>query len=74
MGLPSLREKIAEDLNTRNHIPCKAENIVITPGTKQAIILSLMALLEPGDEVVVIMPAWVSYIPQSFIAETQVCV
>lgn len=74
MGLPSLREKIAEDLNTRNHIPCKAENIVITPGTKQAIILSLMALLEPGDEVVVIMPAWVSYIPQSFIAETQVVV
>ena len=74
MGLPSLRKKIAEDLNERNHIPCVAENIVITPGTKQAIVLSLMALLEPGDEVVVIMPAWVSYIPQTYIAEPQAVV
>lgn len=69
LGLMSLRQKIADEINKRNHIPCDAKNIVITPGTKQAVMLSLMALLEPGDEVVIVLPAYVSYIPQIYIAE-----
>ena len=69
LGLMPLRKKIAEDVATRSHIPCEMQNIVITPGTKQAVMLSLMALLEPGDEVVIVLPAYVSYIPQIYIAE-----
>lgn len=69
LGLMSLRQKIADDVKERCHIPCEMKNIVITPGTKQAVMLSLMALLEPGDEVVVVLPAYVSYVPQIYIAE-----
>ena len=69
LGLTSLRQKIANDLRDRSHIPAEMKNVVITPGTKQAVMLSLMALLEPGDEVVVVLPAYVSYVPQIYIAE-----
>lgn len=74
LGLMSLRKKIAEDVAIRSHIPCEMQNIVITPGTKQAVMLSLMALLEPGDEVVIVLPAYVSYIPQIYIAEPEAIV
>ncbi len=69
LGLFTLREKIAQEVRERCHIQCSAENVVITPGTKQAVFLSLMALLEPGDEVIIVLPAYVSYIPQIYIAE-----
>lgn len=74
LGMMSLRKKIADDVSTRSHIPCEMQNIVITPGTKQAVMLSLMALLEPGDEVVIVQPAYVSYIPQIYIAEPEAVV
>ena len=70
----SLRQKIADDIKERSHIPCEMKNIVITPGTKQAVMLSLMALLEPDDEVVIVLPAYVSYIPQIYIAEPEAVV
>lgn len=71
LGLMPLRKKIAEDVALRSHIPCEMQNIVITPGTKQAVMLSLMALLEPGDEVIIVLPAYVSYIPQIYILQSQ---
>jgi aspartate aminotransferase len=69
LGVYALREKIAEKFKIENNINANAENIIITPGAKQALQIMLMALLEPYDEVVMIMPAYVSYIPQVFIAE-----
>lgn len=71
-GLTGLRQKIAGSLKQKNNINCSAGNILITPGTKQSISLLLMALLEPGDEVVIILPAYVSYVPQVYLAEPQV--
>lgn len=68
-GLFPLREKIASELETKNNINCTAQNIIVTPGTKQAVSIALMALLEPGDEVIIIQPAYVSYIPQVYLAE-----
>lgn len=68
-GLLTLREKIAESLKIKNRLNCKAKNILITPGAKQAIFLSLLALLEPEDEVIVVLPGYVSYIPLIYIAE-----
>ena len=69
LGLPSLRQKISDDLVRRCGLPCRMDNIVITPGTKAALQIVLMALLQPGDEVVFITPAYVSYEPQVYIAE-----
>jgi aspartate aminotransferase len=74
MGLPGLRTRLAEKLYRENQIPAKAENILITPGAKQALQLGLFALLEPGDEVIVINPSFVSFIPQIYLAEPRAVV
>jgi aspartate/methionine/tyrosine aminotransferase len=69
LGLPELREKLALQFKALDKVPAKANNIIVTPGAKQAMILALMVLLQPGDEVVVINPSFVSFIPQFYIAE-----
>ena len=74
MGLPGLRKRLAEKVHIENQIPAKAENILITPGAKQALQLGLFALLEPGDEVIVINPSFVSFIPQIYLAEPRAVV
>ena len=62
-GLPSLREAIARKLREENGIPCTAEEVLVTPGGKFAIYLALTAILNPGDEALVLDPSWVSYAP-----------
>lgn len=69
LGLIELRELIRDKLLKDNGINASIENIVVTPGAKQALYLALMALLEPYDEVINITPCYVSYIPQIKIAE-----
>lgn len=69
MGLLKLREKIAAKLNCENEIPCSASNILVSAGAKQAFQQACMALLKPGDEVIIINPSFVSFIPQIYIAE-----
>lgn len=61
-GIPSLREAIAETLGDRG-ISSDADDVIVTPGAKQAIFEAVQALVDPGDEVVLIDPAWVSYEP-----------
>ncbi|MBL6446582.1 pyridoxal phosphate-dependent aminotransferase [Fulvivirga sp. 29W222] len=60
-GYQDLREAIAKKLNDENKIAYKAENIVVSNGAKQSIANVMLALLNPGDEVVVFSPYWVSY-------------
>lgn len=60
-GLPELREGIARVMASRTGLHFGAQNIAITPGTKYAVYASLAALVEPGDEVLVPAPYWVSY-------------
>jgi aspartate aminotransferase len=74
MGIQGLREKLAFKLQQENGIPSVANNILITPGAKQALQMGLFALLEPGDEVIVINPSFVSFIPQIYIAEPKAVV
>ena len=60
-GYPDLREAIADKLRRDNKLDWKAENIVVSTGAKQSIANIMMAMLNPGDEVVVFSPYWVSY-------------
>lgn len=69
MGLDSLRVHIAEKLKKENAIECDKNAICVAFGAKQALILALMAILQPGDEVINISPCYVSYVPQIKIAE-----
>ena len=60
-GYQDLREAIADKFNRENNIPYKAENIVVSNGAKQSIANIMYTLVNPGDEVIVFSPYWVSY-------------
>ncbi|HEU5364832.1 MAG TPA: aminotransferase class I/II-fold pyridoxal phosphate-dependent enzyme, partial [Hanamia sp.] len=63
-GLFSLREAIAEKVEFLYHNKVNPETeITITPGGTYAIYTALTAVLNPGDEVIVLEPAYDSYVP-----------
>ncbi|SNR26171.1 pyridoxal phosphate-dependent aminotransferase [Halorubrum vacuolatum] len=59
-GIPELREAIAEKLRG-NGIDATADEVIVTPGGKQALYEIFGTLIDDGDEVVLLDPAWVSY-------------
>jgi aspartate/methionine/tyrosine aminotransferase len=60
-GVPALREEIADYLQRTRRISVSPENVVIAPGCKLALFMALMALLEPGDEVLYPDPGFPGY-------------
>ncbi len=60
-GEPRLKEAIAHKLQTDNHLNYQPENIIVTNGGKHSLYNLMMALIEPGDEVIIPVPYWVSY-------------
>ncbi|MEM6361013.1 MAG: pyridoxal phosphate-dependent aminotransferase [Bacteroidota bacterium] len=60
-GYQDFREAIANKLQSENNIPCSSSNIVVSNGAKQSIANVMYALVDPGDEVIVFSPYWVSY-------------
>lgn len=60
-GEPKLREAIAHKLKTDNHLDYKAENVIVTNGGKHSLYNLIVALIEPGDEVIIPAPYWLSY-------------
>ena len=59
-GSPELCQAVSEHL-TRHEINIDPDNIVVAPGCKQAVLYAMMATLDPGDEVLLLAPAWPSY-------------
>lgn len=60
-GIPDLRQALARKLREENGIDYAASEIVLANGAKQAIANAVLALIEPGDEVMLLSPYWVSY-------------
>src|SRR5881296_1194675 len=61
-GIPELREQLARYYSSQYSVKVDpSTEIIVTAGSKIAIHMSLMAILDPGDEVVIHEPAWVSY-------------
>lgn len=60
-GLLALRNAISDKLKTENKVSYDASEIVVSSGAKHAITNALMAILDPGDEVIVPVPYWTSY-------------
>jgi aspartate aminotransferase len=60
-GEPKLREAIAHKLRNDNGLDYKAENVLVTNGGKHSLFNLIMALIDPGDEVIVPAPYWLSY-------------
>lgn len=59
-GIPELREAITTRL-AEDDLQYDAENLIVTPGAKQALYEAFQTAVDPGDEVVLLDPAWVSY-------------
>jgi len=66
-GIPELRTALAEteqaniDPESLDETRCTEENIMICPGARFAVYLAITTLLNPGDEIIVIEPAWPAY-------------
>ena len=60
-GYPRLRELIAEKVTRRNHLPTTADQVVVTTGGGGGLFTTFLALLNPGDEVLVTDPVWSGY-------------
>ncbi len=73
-GIPALREAVANYQNSinGNAIPWIADDVLVSAGAKMAIYDAIQAGINPGDEVVIPMPAWVSYSEMVKLAEGKV--
>ncbi|EHC12824.1 pyridoxal phosphate-dependent aminotransferase [Fischerella thermalis] len=60
-GEPKLREAIARKLQNENGLAYKAENVIVTNGGKHSLFNLMLAAIEPGDEVIIPAPYWLSY-------------
>ena len=68
-GLPQLREKISKYLFVKTGNEYPKENILITPGSKEAMLLIHLAF---NGEIIIPAPGWVSYEPQADIGSNKV--
>jgi aspartate/methionine/tyrosine aminotransferase len=64
-GLATLRALIAEKVAARNGFACRPEQVVVTTGACGGIHACLLALLDPGDELLVPDPGWTTYVPMA---------
>src|SRR6266516_706168 len=60
-GVPALREAIADYLKRTRRVDATAEQVIVAPGCKMALSLAMMALIEPGDEVLFPDPSFPIY-------------
>ncbi len=70
-GLPELRDQIAKDMNAACGSGYGPMDVIVTPGIKAAVYFALCAVLEPGDEAVLISPYYVSYPAMVKLAEPE---
>ena len=60
-GYPDLRQAIARKLERENHLHYTPSEILVSNGAKQSVCNTVMAMVNPGDEVIIPAPYWVSY-------------
>lgn len=68
-GFPELRKGIADKLNKENGLNWTADNVVVSTGAKQSIANVLLSVVNPGEEVIIFAPFWVSYAEMVKLAE-----
>ena len=68
-GYPELRKAIAAKLKRENNLDYDFDQIVVSTGAKQALANAILCLVNPGDEVIIPTPYWVSYSEMVKLAE-----
>ena len=71
-GLPLLREKIADFYHKKYDAAVTADDLLISAGSKAIIFMCMQAVLEPGEEVIIHEPAWLSYREQALLVGADV--
>jgi aspartate aminotransferase len=61
-GYPELRQAISDKFKRQNGLEYKPEQIVVSTGAKQSLANVILSLVNPGDEVLILAPYWVSYL------------
>lgn len=74
-GIPELRQAICRKLQRDNGLHYAPEQICVSTGAKQALFNAVMAVTNPGDEVIIPTPGWVSYVEMvKLVGGVPVCV
>ena len=68
-GYESLRRAVCDKLKRENGLEYEPAQIVVGNGAKQELANALLAIINPGDEVIIPVPAWVSYVDMVKLAE-----
>lgn len=68
-GFPDLRKAISEKFRRENNLDIKPEQVIVSTGAKQSIANVVLSLIDPGDEVIIPLPYWVSYVEIVKLAE-----
>jgi N-succinyldiaminopimelate aminotransferase len=63
LGLPVLREAVADHYARHQRLALTAEHVTITSGATEALAAAILALVEPGDEVLLFQPVYDAYLP-----------
>lgn len=63
-GIPELREAICEKLKRENGLSYSPQEVIVSCGAKHSLYNAIMALCDPGDEVLLPVPFWVTYLEQ----------
>ena len=67
-GIVQLREAITRKLKKDNHLSYTTNQICVSTGAKQAVFNAVMAVCNPGDEIIIPTPCWVSYVEMAKLA------
>ncbi len=68
-GYEDFRKAIAKKLLEENNIQCESNQIVVSAGAKMSLSLTFMSIINPGDEVIIFAPYWVSYYAMASLPE-----
>lgn len=68
-GIPELRDAICDKLRRENGISYSSDQVLVSIGAKYALTLAFLAVCNPGDEVIIPTPCWVSYVEMVKLAE-----
>ncbi|TLX83104.1 MAG: aminotransferase class I/II-fold pyridoxal phosphate-dependent enzyme [Thaumarchaeota archaeon] len=60
-GMPEFREALKKKVSESYGIKIQTQNIMVSPGARFSVFLAISSLLHPGDEMIVIEPAWPAY-------------
>jgi aspartate aminotransferase len=67
-GYNDLREAISEKFKTENGLDYSSDQIIVSAGGKHSLINVILSMINPGDEVIILAPYWVSYYDQIILA------